>query len=111
MPAYQNGSVCYATAKGAVAAYASTQAVTTRTSQGSTNSCYAAAAGSEEAPVLTYKCEPQQVGGVKAADYAVAYVPPPCGLVDWQDALALSWLVVGVWIVAAIIGRMYRSAA
>ncbi len=40
--------------------------------------------------------------------YRMSFNPPPCGLVDYPDALSLSWYVVGAWVATYAIKWLAR---
>lgn len=58
---------------------------------------------------ITYKVINVSTGGTVSTQ-TVAFATGPCGMLDWQDTLALSWMVVAVWVVAFAY-RRYRDAA
>jgi len=48
--------------------------------------------------------------GATVSTTVLTFPSTPCGMLDWQDSLALSWMVVAVWVVAYVFNR-YREAA
>lgn len=90
--AYQVGSACYPTAVAAAQVSASSQigAVVTH---GSTSYVINATAADDTS--ITYVLAP--VGGGTAITVVSPYDAQPCALMDYQDGLAMAWLVVAAW--------------
>jgi hypothetical protein len=112
MPTYQVRDQCYPTQLAAAQAYVSSMLpqVVTTTSGCSFWSNYVAA-GTESAPyvLVTYTKIPTTACAV-VNPTTFNYLATPCGLIDWQDAKDLSWLVVGVWVAVYAIKRLVRAA-
>ncbi|MDO8699118.1 MAG: hypothetical protein Q7J75_01610 [Rhodoferax sp.] len=102
--AYQVGPFCYASALDAVAAMASSQ-VGAVVVKGSV--AYVVDVGSYTASSITYALRPVDGGAVISSTTAVA--PLPCGLLDWQDGLALGWGVALVWLAVAAVMFVRRG--
>lgn len=96
--AFQVGPFCYGDAVAAVQAIASAQVGTVVVHGGA---AYVVDAASVTGESITYSLQP--VAGGSALTATVAVTPQPCGLLDWQDGLALGWGVAVAWIAVAAI--------
>ena len=90
---WQVGSLCYGTALDAVHAIAAGQ-VGTIVVRGS--AVYVVDVSAVTDASITTVLNP--VGGGAAITTVVSVTPQPCGLLEWQDTLALGWLVVAAWV-------------
>ena len=90
---FQVGSLCYGTALDAVQAIAAGQ-VGTILVKGSV--VYVVDVSAVTDASITTVLNP--VGGGTALTTVVPVTPQPCGLLEWQDTLALGWLVVAAWV-------------
>lgn len=107
---FQEFGACYSTAKAAaVARFTETpsQAVTIGTN------CIAVprytVTGTDAAPIVTATWARTAGTCTVPPSVVVPYTATPCELIDTSDALQLSWLVVGVWVVAFGIRSLLRG--
>jgi hypothetical protein len=103
--AFQVGSFCYGDAAQAVSAIASAQVGTVVQHGGA---AYVVDAASSDASSITYSFSP--LGGGSALTLVAPVTPQPCGLLDWQDGLALGWSIAGVWIAVAAVMVLRKGA-
>lgn len=102
--AYQVGTSCYGSALDAVAAIASSQ-VGALVQHG--GAAYVVNVSSSTAASITYFLQP--VVGGSSISYTASVTPQPCGLMDWQDGIALGWAVAAAWIATAVVLNIRRS--
>jgi hypothetical protein len=102
--AYQVGATCYDSASDAVSAIASSQVGAVVQHGGA---AYVVNAPSLTGASITYLLQP--VAGGAAISYTAAVTPQPCGLLDWQDGLAISWGIAAAWIATAVVLSLRKA--
>jgi len=114
MAGYQVDSVCYPTAMVAAQAFASglgggPWSVGSAACSGAYT---VSAGGTEGAPTLVYTLT--KLAGTcispSPASYTVAFAPSPCGLLDWEDGLAVGWGIAAAWIAVAVVLFLRKAA-
>lgn len=107
--AYQVGASCYSDASAAVAAIASSQ-VGTLVQHG--GAAYVVDATSSDAASITYRLQPVApllLLPTRTIELTASVTPQPCGLLDWQDGLALGWSVAAAWIATAVVLHLRKA--
>jgi len=103
--AYQVGPTCYGDAVAAVSAIASAQ-VGSIVQHGGSAMVVDVSAVSETS--ITYQFRP--IAGGEAVTLVQAVSLQPCGLLDWQDGLALGWGIALVWLAGAAVMALRKGA-
>ena len=103
--AYQVGLVCYGTPQEAASAVASGESGKLLEA-GSV--VYVVDASVSSAGSITYTLSP--VGGGTAVTSAHAVELQPCGLLEWEDSLAISWGIATAWIVTFAVLQLRKAA-
>lgn len=101
---FQVSHQCYESAIASVRAVAAEQ-VGTILAKGST--IYMVDVPTVTASTMTVVLRP--VGGGTALTTVVTVTPQTCGLLEWQDTLALGWAVVAAWIAVYAIRFLARA--
>lgn len=100
----QVGATCYSSDAAAVSAMASAE-VGKVVPAGA--SVYVVNAVPASDASITYTLTP--LDATAPITYTVAVTVQPCGLIDWADSLAVSWLVGGCWLLAAAVLTLRRA--
>lgn len=103
--AFQVGASCYGSAPEAVAAIASSQVGAVVQHGGA---AYVVNVPSLTGSSITYNLQP--LAGGSPISYTAAVTPQPCGLMGWEDALALSWAIATAWIATAVVLHLRKAA-
>lgn len=102
--AFQVGAFCYGDAQAAAAATASAQAGAVVQHGGA---AYVVNVAAVAADSITYSLAPVQGG--PAITVVAPFSAQPCGLMDWQDGLALGWGVAGAMLAVAAVMFLRRG--
>ena len=98
MAGFQVGAVCYTDSLAAVRAMAAQEVGSIR--QIGTQQ-YVVDSTNQTATSITYRFRDVMSATVITSTETVN--PQPCGLLDWQDGLALGWAVAAVWLTTAFV--------
>lgn len=103
--AYQVGTTCYGNAAQALSAAASAQVGGVVVHGGA---AYVVGVNAVASSSITYSFTP--IAGGNAFNSVVYMTPQPCGLMDWQDGLALGWGIATAWILTAAVLHLRKAA-
>ena len=103
--AYQVGTTCYGSASQALSAIASDQLGSVVVHGGA---AYVVGVDAVASSSITYSFTP--IAGGAPFISVVSMTPQPCGLMDWQDGLALGWGIATAWILTAAVMHLRKAA-
>lgn len=101
---YQVGAVCYSSESAAASAIAAQSVGSVVTHSGA---AFVVNVSDISASSISYQLVP--FGGGATVGVSVPINLQPCGMLDWQDGLALGWAVAGVWIAVAAVLSLRRG--
>lgn len=108
MPSFQVDQHCYSSALAAARAYASGLRLEPMPTEMGLYLGVPTVQGTADAPTVGYQFTHAQ-NGEPGPLMLVPFDPQPCGLIDWQDALQVSWLVAGVWLAVYAIKQLAKA--